>query len=287
MKQYLDLLSQVRNEGIRQCNRTGIDTLTIPGAMLKFDMAKGFPAMTTKKLAWKAVVGELIGFLRGTDNASDFRALGCNIWDANANQNQQWLDNPNRKEQDDLGRIYGVQWRQWATIGQQNSIDQLQNAINQVRTNPDSRRIIVTAWNPAELDQMALPPCHLLFQLLPHQSTRKLHMVMYQRSCDMFLGVPFNIASYALLLHILSALTNYEPGTLTMMLADVHIYINHLEQVDEQLSRTATQLPSLDMCLPPNRANMSVDEFLNYICPDDFTLLNYYPQAAIKAPMAV
>lgn len=295
MKQYLNLLSDVLSNGVRQSNRTGIDTLTIPGAMLKFDMSKGFPAMTTKRLAWKQVVGELIGFMRGTTNASDFRALGCTIWDANANQNQQWLDNPNRIGEDDLGCIYGSMWRCWPNANwneyqlddRPSQVDQLANALDQVRNNPESRRIIVTAWNPSELDKMALPPCHLLFQLLPHKSTKKLHMVMYQRSCDMFLGVPFNIASYALLLHIISALTDYTPGTLTMMLADVHIYINHLEQVAEQLDRQPSTLPELQMCLPIQTNERTLDNFLDSICPDDFTLINYVPQAAIKAPMAV
>ena len=287
MNQYLDLLAEVRHHGIKQNNRTGIPTYTIPGAMLKFDMADGFPAMTTKRLAWGQVKAELFGFLKGTTNASDFRDLGCTIWDQNANENRDWLNNPNRKGLDDLGRIYGAQWREWRNTETSVYIDQLENAINTVRNNPESRRIIVTAWNPAELDQMALPPCHLMFQLLPHVSTRKLHMVMYQRSCDMFLGIPFNIASYALLLHILSDLTGYEAGTLTMMLADVHIYQNHLDQVDEQLSRTPTKLPVLVMDTYKLPEFCTIDDYLENVSPKDFELVDYNPQSAIKAPMAV
>lgn len=296
MKQYLDLMKTVLNEGTWQENRTGVRCVTLPGAMLKFDMADGFPAVTTKKLAFKSVVGELIGFLRGETNVKAFQELGCNVWNGNATADY-WLKNPNNQGDGDLGRIYGAQWRNF-TGGMDKhgyalmTVDQVSKALHEVRCNPTSRRIIVNAWNPAELDQMALPPCHLLFQLIPHVSTGKLHMVMYQRSCDLFLGVPFNIASYATLLHLFSAWTGYTPGTLTMMLADVHIYENHLDQVREQLSREPLPLPKLVIgglsdTEPEELKKASLEQLLAALEPDDFMLFDYEHHPAIKAPMAV
>lgn len=297
MQNYLDLLQQVLTNGILQDNRTNIPTLTIPGASLQFTLTdpktglSTFPAVTTKQLAFSQVKGELLGFLNGATSAADFRSLGCTIWDQNANENQVWLDNPHRYGEDDLGPIYGAQWRNFngnnSTNNNPKSSDQLQQALHSLRNNPTSRRIIVSAWNPLQLDQMALPPCHLLFQLLPHISTNKLHMCMYQRSCDLFLGVPFNISSYALLLHLLSAWSGFKPGTLTMFLADVHIYQNHLTQVQEQLTREPLPLPQLSLTLPPNIRTMPLQEILNLLQPDDIQLLNYKSKAPIKAPMAV
>lgn len=315
MKQYLDLMKTVLNEGTWQENRTGVRCVTLPGAMLKFDMADGFPAVTTKKLAFKSVVGELIGFLRGETNVKAFQELGCKVWDGNATADY-WLNNPNNQGDGDLGRIYGAQWRGWPgsyLLGEEGDlsasthtltadgksyplfrqhVDQVEEALHEVRFNPTSRRIIVNAWNPAELDQMALPPCHLLFQLIPHVSTGKLHMVMYQRSCDLFLGVPFNIASYATLLHLFAAWTGYTPGTLTMMLADVHIYENHLDQVREQLSREPLPLPKLvidglDDTDPEELKKVPLETLLAALEPDDFMLFDYEHHPAIKAPMAV
>lgn len=290
MKQYLDLMRDVLENGTWQENRTGVRCVTLPGAMLKFDMADGFPAVTTKKLAFKSVVGELIGFLRGSTSLAEFKALGCNVWDANAAA-PAWQDNGRCLGPDDLGRIYGAQWREWPN-GAGGEIDQIKNALHEVRFNPTSRRIIVNAWNPAELDQMALPPCHLLFQLIPHVSTGKLHMVMYQRSCDLFLGVPFNIASYAALLHLFAYWTGYKPGTLTPMLADVHIYENHLDQVREQLSREPLPLPKLIIdglsdTEPEELKKASLEQLLAALEPDDFMLFDYDHHPAIKAPMAV
>jgi thymidylate synthase len=299
MKQYLNLMRDVLENGTWQENRTGIRCITLPGAMLKFDMADGFPAVTTKKLAFKSVVGELIGFLRGETNVKAFQELGCKVWDGNATADY-WLNNPNNKGDGDLGRIYGAQWRAWYAgedwnqngYGQSLSVDQLANALHDVRNNPTSRRIIVNAWNPAELDQTALPPCHMLFQLIPHVNTGKLHMVMYQRSCDLFLGVPFNIASYATLLHLFSSWTGYTPGTLTMMLADVHIYENHLDQVTEQLSREPKHLPRLWIQRLPTEPlsklqNLGLDDLLKDLKPSDFILQGYEHHEAISAPMAV
>lgn len=308
-QQYLDLLQNILDNGIKQSNRTGIDCFTLPGAMLKFDLALGFPAITTKKLFFDKVKAELVGFIRGYSSAADFRALGCDIWDANANENKAWLENPARRGKDDLGRVYGVQWRDW--MGRlalpeddpkptaffmmadgiqkplyQKRIDQLTNAINLVKSDPGNRRNIVTTWNPAELDQMALPPCHLLFQLIPHSSTGKLHMTMYQRSCDMFIGVPFNIASYALLLSIIARWTGYAPGTLTMFLADVHIYENHIDQVKQQLDRTPMPFPTLEL------ATNTMDDYpladlITRLEPRDMYLVSYQSHAAIRAPMAI
>jgi thymidylate synthase len=284
---YLNLLRDILDNGVKQSNRTGIDTYTLPGAMLKFDLRDGFPAVTTKKLAFDAVKGELIGFLRGATSAADFRALGCNIWDQNANENTKWLASPARRGHDDLGRIYSAQWRDFGIAGGVTRVDQIARALDKVRYEPTDRRILVNAWNPAELDVAALPPCHVLFQLLPHVDTKVLHMTMYQRSCDMFLGVPFNIASYALLLELFAAWTGYTAGTLTMFLADAHIYENHIEQVQEQLAREVLPAPKLALDVPYNSATVTLDALLLALRPEDIQLVDYQSHAAIKAPMAV
>lgn len=295
MKQYLDLLQDILDNGQLESNRTGIDTLTLPGAMLKFDLREGFPAVTTKKLAWKAVVGELIGFLRGSTSLAEFKALGCNVWDANVNA-PKWAEYQvdNEFPPDYMGRIYGAQWRDWLGYepysydrGTPIHVDQIAVALDQVRNNPQSRRIIVNAWNAAEIDQAALPPCHVLFQLLP-RSDGTLHMTMYQRSCDMFLGVPFNIASYALLLELFAAWTGRKAATLTMFLADAHIYVNHIDQVKEQLSREPFPLPKLDLCeMDPCSDTLGLTTLLKDLRPEGVKLVNYKHHDAIKAEMAV
>ena len=284
MRQYLDLLERVRYSGTRQKNRTGIDTFRIEGAMLQFDLSNGaFPALTTKKLAFKQVVGELLGFIEGASSAARFRELGCTIWDQNANENQQWLNNPSRKGTDDLGRIYGVQWRDW--IGNNAVwVDQFAQAIWKIQNTPEDRRIIVSAWNPSELNKMALPPCHVMHQYICNPETKELSLCMYQRSCDMFLGVPFNIASYALLLEIVAEATGYVAKELIMFLADVHIYENHLEQVNEQLDRVPFSPPKLIM---PLRGSMEAMEYIKLLTPEDFNLVGYEHHPPIKAPMAV
>jgi len=293
MKQYQDLLRDILQNGVRQGNRTGIDTLTLPGAMLKFDLRDGFPAVTTKELKFDAVKGELIGFLRGYTSAAEFRALGCNVWNKNANENADWLKNPHRKGTDDLGRLgYSHGWRQFGKdpYGNEHSrpgVDQIAVALDTLRYSPESRRIIVNAWNPAELGQAALPPCHVLFQLLPRVEDKVLHMTMYQRSCDMFLGVPFNIASYALLLELFAAWSGYTAGTLTMFLADAHIYVNHIEQVQEQLTREPLPLPKLRMRATTGLETAELDEILQNLTPQCLWLDGYQSHAAIKAPMAV
>jgi thymidylate synthase len=295
---YLNLLREILAKGIRQSNRTGIDTLTLPGAMLRFDLREGFPALTTKKLFFDSVKGELIGFLRGATSAADFRALGCRIWDQNANENKAWLASPYRQGEDDLGRLgYSFGWRHYgATDAWRNEqgpvdyagVDQIAAALDTLRRDPHSRRILVNAWNPADVNagMAALPPCHVLFQLLPHVDDKVLHMTMYQRSADMFLGVPFNIASYALLLELFAAWSGYRAGTLTMFFADAHIYENHIDQVHEQLAREPYPLPRLGLSIP-GATTRSLDDLLGLLEPEDIWLNDYQSHPAIKAPMAV
>lgn len=287
MKAYLDLLADVLQNGTQQSNRTGIDAISLPGAMLKFDLAEGFPAVTTKKLAWKAVVGELVGFLRGCDNAAQFRELGCNVWNQNANENAQWLANPNRKGEDDLGRIYGVQWRKWQGADGR-IVDQVANVLNTLRSNPTDRRMIVSAWQPAEFDQMALPPCHVLYQFIANVERNELNLCMYQRSCDLFLGVPFNVASAALFLSVVAHLTGFKPRFFTHFLADAHIYVNHVDQVREQLSREPRPAPRLVIDGIPAFDGSNFDPtWIDRLDPASFRLEGYDPHPAIKAPMAV
>jgi thymidylate synthase len=288
MRQYLDLLEDVLKHGTRQSNRTGTDAISLPGAMLKFDLAEGFPAVTTKKLAFKSVAAELVGFLRGYDNAADFRALGSRIWDQNANENPQWLNNPHRKGEDDLGRIYGVQWRRWRGANGQH-VDQVMQALRTLRERPNDRRIIISAWKPDELIEMALPPCHISYQFLVNAERGELHLCMYQRSCDLFLGVPFNIASSALFLSLMARLTGYRPGRFTHFLADAHIYVNHVEQVEEQLSRAPLPLPQLeiDERIPAFDGIHFEPEWIDKVEPGDFRLKNYVCHPALRAPMAV
>lgn len=288
-QQYLSLLWEILTHGQREPNRTGIDTLTLPGAMLKGDLRDGFPAVTTKQLAWGPVVGELIAFLRGATNVKQFKELGCNIWDQNAYA-PKWLESEfHNGWEGDMGRIYGAQWRDWTGIADDGSpapVDQIAVALDQLRNNPESRRIIVNAWNAAELDQAALPPCHVLFQLLP-RSDGTLHMTMYQRSCDMFLGVPFNMASYALLLELFAAWSGRTAATLTMFLADAHIYVNHIEQVREQLNRSIMPTPQLVLSSHQFDTKATLEDLLARLQPGAFTLEGYQPHPALRAPMAV
>lgn len=281
MKQYLDALRHVLENGADRSDRTGVGTKAVFGMQLRFNMENGFPAVTTKKLPWKSVASELLWFIEGS---SDERRLaeilhgtrdsGKNtIWTANAEAGY-WK--PKAKFSGDLGRVYGVQWRRWkAPDG--NEIDQLANAINMIKENPASRRIIVTAWNPGEIGQMALPPCHAFFQFFVADG--RLSLQMYQRSCDMFLGVPFNIASYSLLLHMVAQTTSLKPFELVHTLGDAHIYHTHFGQVKEQLSRKPFPLPKL--WLNPEIKNM--DDFRM----EDIKLEKYQFHPPIKAEMAV
>lgn len=281
MKQYLDALKQVLEKGINKKDRTGVGTKALFGMQLRFKMEDGFPAMTTKKLAWKSVVSELLWFIEGS---GDERRLAeilhgtkdnkkKTIWTANANADY-WK--PKAKFEGDLGRVYGVQWRKWKN-SEGEEFDQLANVIQMIKENPSSRRIIVSAWNPGELDKMALPPCHTFFQFFV--ADNKLSLQMYQRSCDMFLGVPFNIASYSLLLHMAAQVTDLKPGEFVHTLGDAHIYNNHIEQVKEQLSRKPFKLPLLKL----NNEIKNIDDFKM----EDIELEGYEYHPPIKAKMAV
>ncbi|NYE60363.1 thymidylate synthase [Duganella sp. 1224] len=323
MQQYLDLIQTVIDTGSWQDNRTGIRTLSVPGAMMRYDLTKGFPAVTTKKLAFKSVIGELCAFLRASRNAAEFRALGCKVWDQNANENQQWLDNPYRLGTDDLGPVYGVQWRQWpgykvidadqeaqlanarkngftivAPIEENGvkkvllykAIDQLRECLDTIINNPSSRRILFHGWNPAVLDAVALPACHLLYQFIPNPTTRELSMCLYVRSNDLGLGTPFNLAEGAALMHLVGRLTGYTPRWFTYFIGDAHIYENHMEMVQEQLKREPFPLPQLiisDRVPSYAQTGNYAPEWLEKIEPSDFALEGYQHHAPITAPMAV
>jgi thymidylate synthase len=264
MKQYLDLLRQIRDHGARKDDRTGTGTLSVFGPQLRFELRDGFPLVTTKKIHLKSVVCELLWFLRGDTNVAWLREHGVTIWD-------EWAD-----EQGELGPVYGKQWRSWlAPDGR--TIDQIAAAIEQLRSNPDSRRIMVSAWNVGELQEMALMPCHALFQF--YVAGGRLSCQLYQRSADVFLGVPFNIASYALLTHMFAQQCDLEPGELVWTGGDTHLYMNHLEQADLQLSRTPLPLPALKI----RRRPRTIFEY-DY---EDFEFVNYQHLTAIKAPVAV
>lgn len=264
MKQYLDLMQDILDNGTAKTDRTGTGTLSVFGRQMRFDLASGFPLVTTKKLHTRSIIVELLWFLRGDTNIQYLHDHKVTIWD-------EWAD-----ANGDLGPVYGHQWRSWpAPDGRQ--IDQIAQVINQIRTKPDSRRHIVTAWNPAEVDKMALPPCHALFQF--YVADGKLSCQLYQRSADYFLGVPFNIASYALLTHLVAEQCDLKPGEFVWTGGDVHLYTNHLEQAREQLSRTPYPLPQLVI----NRKPPTIFEYQL----DDFEIVNYQSHPSIKAPIAV
>jgi thymidylate synthase len=264
MKQYLDLLTHVLNNGYRKSDRTGTGTISVFGYQMRFDLAKGFPLLTTKKLHLKSIIYELLWFLKGSTNTKFLNENGVTIWN-------EWAD-----ENGELGHIYGYQWRSWPKMDGA-AVDQVSNVIESLKTNPDSRRHIVSAWNVGEMDQMALPPCHLLFQF--YVAGGKLSCQMYQRSCDIFIGVPFNIASYALLTMMMARATDLEPGEFVHTLGDAHIYLNHIEQVKLQLTREPFPLPK--MLLNPEIKNILDFKF------EDFTLQNYQAHPHIKGQIAV
>ena len=263
-KQYLDLLGDVLQNGARKTDRTGTGTLSVFGRQLRFDIADRFPLLTTKKLHTKSILTELLWFLRGDTNVKWLQERGVTIWD-------EWAD-----ENGNLGPVYGYQWRHWRTPDGR-EIDQIQNLIASLKSKPDSRRHLVSAWNPADVDKMALPPCHALFQF--YVANGRLSCQMYQRSADLFLGVPFNIASYALLTHMVAQVTDLKPGEFVLTLGDAHIYLNHLDQVREQLTRSPRPFPKLKL-------NPAVKDLLEFRY-EDFTLEDYDPHPAIKAPIAV
>lgn len=264
MKQYLELLSRIVNEGVKKEDRTGTGTLSVFGHQMRFNMQEGFPLLTTKKLHLKSIIHELLWFLKGDTNVKYLQDNGVRIWN-------EWAD-----ENGDLGPVYGHQWRSWPTYDG-GSIDQIQNVLNQLKHNPDSRRMMVCAWNVAEVENMALPPCHCLFQF--YVAEGKLSLQLYQRSADTFLGVPFNIASYALLLQMMAQVTGLETGEFIHTTGDTHLYLNHLEQAKLQLTREPRSLPKM-------RLNPEVKDLSDFKY-EDFTLEDYDPLPHIKAEVSV
>ncbi|MDE0958814.1 MAG: thymidylate synthase [Planctomycetota bacterium] len=265
MQSYLELLSDVLENGVQKSDRTGTGTRALFGRQIRFDLSEGFPLLTTKKVHLKSVIHEVLWFISGVTNVKPLQQVGVSIWD-------EWAD----PETGELGPVYGAQWRRWqgpaGTV-----VDQLQGVIEQIRQNPDSRRLIVSAWNPAQIDEMALPPCHCLFQF--QVMGDHLHCQLYQRSADIFLGVPFNIASYALLTHMVAQVTGLKPGEFIHTFGDLHLYDNHLQQAKKQLAREPRPLPTLQL-----REDVTeIDQF----CYEDFQVDGYHPYPGISAPVAV
>lgn len=264
MKQYLDLLYKIKEEGVIREDRTGTGTKSIFGYQMRFNMKDGFPLLTTKKLHLKSIIHELLWFLSGDTNIKYLQDNGVRIWN-------EWAD-----ENGDLGPVYGHQWRSWSDY-KGGTIDQIQQAVDLIKNNPNSRRILVSAWNPADIDNMALPPCHCLFQF--YVADDKLSLQLYQRSADVFLGVPFNIASYALLLQMMAQVTGLECGDFVHTTGDTHLYLNHLKQVDTQLMRTPRPLPKM-------KINPDVKDIFSFKY-EDFELIDYNPWPHIKADVSV
>ncbi len=264
MKQYLELMKHVKEHGVKKEDRTGTGTLSVFGYQMRFDLDNGFPAVTTKKLHFKSIIHELLWFLEGETNIKYLKDHNVSIWD-------EWAD-----EEGNLGPVYGAQWRSWKTADG-TSVDQIKEVIEQIKNNPDSRRLIVSAWNVGELEKMALMPCHSFFQF--YVADGKLSCQLYQRSADIFLGVPFNIASYALLLMMIAQVSNLQVGDFVHTFGDAHLYINHLEQVDEQLSRKPLPLPEM-------KINPDVKDIFSFRY-EDFELINYQSHPSIKAPIAI
>ncbi|WP_106640127.1 thymidylate synthase [Allosphingosinicella vermicomposti] len=264
MQAYLDLIARILDEGAEQQDRTGTGTLSVFGHQMRFDLSKGFPLVTTKKLHLRSIIIELLWFLKGDTNVGYLKDNKVSIWD-------EWAD-----ENGDLGPVYGKQWRDWEGPDRQH-IDQIAGLIDQIKNNPSSRRQIVSAWNPAELDKMALAPCHCLFQT--QVANGKLHLQLYQRSADVFLGVPFNIASYALLTHMLAQQCGLEPGTFVWTGGDCHLYSNHLDQARLQLTRDPRPLPTLTLLRKPE----GIDQYAY----EDFEITGYDPHPHIKAEVAI
>jgi thymidylate synthase len=264
MHQYLELMRHVRDHGIRREDRTGTGTVSVFGYQMRFDLSQGFPLVTTKKLHLRSIIHELLWFLRGDTNIAYLQENGVTIWD-------EWAD-----ENGDLGPVYGHQWRSWPRPGG-GSIDQISEVVEQIRNNPDSRRLMVSAWNPADVEAMALPPCHCLFQF--YVADGKLSCQLYQRSADIFLGVPFNIASYALLTLMIAQVTGLQPGDFVHTFGDAHLYSNHLQQVETQLAREPLPLPTMKL-------NPEVGSIFDFRY-EDFDLQGYEAHPHIKAPVAV
>ena len=264
MKAYLDLLQHILDKGVIKTDRTGTGTKSVFGYQMRFDLSEGFPLLTTKKLHTKSIIHELLWFLKGDNNINYLKENGVSIWD-------EWAD-----ENGNLGPVYGVQWRSW-NCADGRTIDQISNLIRQIKTKPDSRRLIVSAWNVADVDKMALQPCHTMFQF--YVAEGKLSCQLYQRSADVFLGVPFNIASYALLTHMIAQVCDLKVGDFVHTLGDAHLYLNHLEQTNLQLTREPRPLPTL-------KINPDVKDIFGFKY-EDFQIENYNPHPGIKAPIAV
>jgi len=264
MRQYLDLLNRILDEGVEKGDRTGTGTTSVFGHQLRFDLSSGFPLLTTKKLHLRSIIHELLWFLKGDTNTAYLKENGVGIWD-------EWAD-----EDGNLGPVYGHQWRSWAAPGGE-TIDQVSQVVEQIRNNPDSRRMIVSAWNVGEIESMALPPCHLLYQF--YVADGRLSCQLYQRSADVFVGVPFNIASYALLLLMMAQVTGLQPGDFVHTFGDVHLYSNHIDQARLQLSREPRELPRM-------KIQREVEDIFSFRF-EDFLLEGYDPHPHIKAPVAV
>lgn len=301
-EEYLRICRSVLYDGTSQFNeRTNINCLMYHGDMMQFDLSSGkFPLLTTKQIYTRQMVAELLGFIRGVDNAKDFRELGCNFWNANANESKHWLENPNRIGEDDLGRIYGVQCRAWrkpvygaekfdddaiqlgseANGAAYKEIDQLKNIVDKLSNGIDDRRLIVSHWNPGELQLMALPPCHLLYQFGIRNG--HLDLSMYQRSCDVPLGIPMNIASYALMIHLVAQITGLKPGVFTHFMHNIHIYQNQIAGIKEQLRRTPYDSPTVWI----NPKIKSLEDLETWVTTDDIRFENYQYHPAIVFPFA-
>lgn len=323
MKAYLDLVQDIFEYGAWQDNRTGVRTLSLPGASMRFDLSQGFPAVTTKRLAFKSAIGEMVGFLRAADSAAQFRELGCKVWDQNANENTAWLNNPWRAGLDDLGPVYGVQWRQWPayklipvnsserlqsaltegyqqlglidSAGQTNAllykaVDQLKACLETIINNPSSRRILFHGWNWAQIEEMALPPCHLLYQFLANPNTRELSLCLYIRSNDVGLGTPFNLTEAGALTHLVARLTGYKPRWLSYFIGDAHIYETHVDMLREQIKRKPYPAPQLILSerIPDYaKTHKFAPDWLEKVEPSDFSLSGYQHHPNLTAPMAV
>jgi len=264
MKQYLELLRHVRAHGVNKDDRTGTGTISVFGYQMRFNLSEGFPAITTKKLHFRSIIGELLWFLKGDTNIHALHENGVSIWD-------EWAD-----EDGNLGPIYGYQWRSWPAADGRH-IDQITQVLDQIKSNPSSRRLMVSAWNVGEIEKMALPPCHTMFQF--YVADGRLSCQLYQRSADIFLGVPFNIASYSLLTLMVAQIVGLQPGDFVHTLGDAHIYLNHLEQADLQLTRQPRPLPRM-------KINAAVDSLFDFKY-EDFEIVDYDPHPGIRAPVAV
>lgn len=318
MDNFKKILQKVMDHGVLQKNRTGIDSLMIPGEIMKFDLSEGFPLMTGKKMPVKGMTGELLSFFRGYTSAEDFRRMGCLFWDQNANENKDWLNNPHRKGHDDLGRVYGKQWTDWKKWEEvhdhdkarvmfeeqgyeivayddykqvfvlRKGINQLEETLKTLLTNPYDRRLVITGWRIDEFDRMALRPCHMDYEFIADVKNNVLHLCMFQFSCDLFLGVPVNIASASLFLELMARLSGFKAGTFTHFLGNAHIYENHFDQVNELIGREDPPLPTIE--ISENVRKVSLDEVkgaFERIEPEDVLFKNYRPLEAIKASMAV